>query len=339
MKISFTKKLIENDHLVILIPQQLTSIKLMGDQFNQLRVIANDFLKNNLDEKSSKFKTLSYRSNKKVCYFTIARCKEKISSSAKLSFAGQLMSYMERQKAKIVSIHLEETKSFKGEDYLEDIVSGLYLKDYRFEKYKTISNKDFKVSQLKILSNLSTLLKEKILKSIKVFDGVFLTRDLVSEPANVLYPERFVDYCMKLKKVGVKIEVLDEKKLKLLGMNALLGVAQGSVRPARVMIFKWNGDKNKKSSPLSFIGKGVTFDTGGISIKPSSGMEDMKWDMGGSGVVIGLMKALAGRKANVNVTAVVGLNTSRIVPVAPLVDVKLVPGIAAESWKPGFRSK
>ena len=250
MKISFTKKLIENDHLVVLVPQQSTAVKLSGNHFDQVREIINDFLSNNSEEKASKFKTLSFRNNKKICYFTIARCKEKINSSAKLSFAGQLLSYLERQKAKNISIHLEETKSFKAAEYLEYIVSGLFLKDYRFEKYKTISNKDFKISQLKILSNLSSSLKEKVLNSIKVFDGVFLTRDLVSEPANILYPEKFVDYCMKLKKVGIKIEVLDERKLKSLGMNALLGVAQGSVRPARVMIFKWDGDKKTKNHPL-----------------------------------------------------------------------------------------
>ena len=159
MKISFTKKLIESDHLVVLVPRQLTAVKLSGDQFNHVREIINDFLSNNSEEKSSKFKTLSFRSNNKICYFTIARCKEKINSSAKLSFAGQLLSYLERQKAKNISIHLEETKNFKAEEYLEYIVSGLFLKDYRFEKYKTISNKDFKISQLKILSNLSLSLK------------------------------------------------------------------------------------------------------------------------------------------------------------------------------------
>jgi len=111
----------------------------------------------------------------------------------------------------------------------------------------------------------------------------------------------------QIKKVGVKIEVFDEKKLKAIGMNALLGVAQGSVRPARVMIFKWTGDKASKKQPLAFIGKGVTFDTGGISIKPSGGMEDMKWDMGGAGVVAGLMYTLGLRKAKVNVIGAVGL--------------------------------
>ena len=136
---------------------------------------------------------------------------------------------------------------------------------------------------------------------------MFLTRDLVSEPANILFPEKFVDVCKVLKKVGITIEVFDEKKLKSLGMNALLGVAQGSVRPARVMIMRWNGSKDKTKQPISFIGKGVTFDTGGISIKPSGGMEDMKWDMGGAGVVAGLMYTLALRKSKANVIGAVGL--------------------------------
>ena len=184
-----------------------------------------------------------------------------------------------------------EDKDFELNDYINDIVCGFSLKDYRFEKYKTISNKDHKISSLKIANKVNPSQK-KLENKINSLEGVFLTRDLVSEPANVLYPEKFVSYCNKLKKVGVKIEVFDEKKLKAIGMNALLGVAQGSVRPARVMIFKWTGDKASKKQPLAFIGKGVTFDTGGISIKPSGGMEDMKWDMGGAGVVAGLMYSL-----------------------------------------------
>ena len=130
---------------------------------------------------------------------------------------------------------------------------------------------------------------------------------MVSEPANILYPQKFVEYCKVFKNVGIELQIFDEKSLKSLGMNALLGVAQGSVRPARVMIMQWNGNKNKKKQPIAFIGKGVTFDTGGISIKPSSGMEDMKWDMGGAGVVAGLMYTLALRKAKANVIGAVGL--------------------------------
>ena len=139
-------------------------------------------------------------------------------------------------------------------------------------------------------------------------NGIYLTRDLVSEPANELYPEKFVQLCDVLKKVGIKTEVLDEKKIKSLGMNALMGVAQGSVKPPRVLVMKWNGKKDKNfSSPLGFIGKGVTFDTGGISIKPSGGMEDMKWDMGGAAVVAGLMYTLAIRKSKANAIGIVGL--------------------------------
>ncbi|HJN24943.1 MAG TPA: leucyl aminopeptidase, partial [Rhodospirillales bacterium] len=143
----------------------------------------------------------------------------------------------------------------------------------------------------------------------KVADGVFMTRDLVSEPANVIYPETLAKQAQSLSKLGVKVEVLGEAQMRKLGMGALLGVGQGSDREPRLVVMRWNGKKGKarNDAPVAFVGKGVTFDTGGISIKPSGGMEDMKWDMGGSGVVIGLMRALAGRKANANVVGVVGL--------------------------------
>ncbi len=182
------------------------------------------------------------------------------------------------------------------------------MKDYRFEKYKTITKKDFKVQVINFISNVNQNEKNEILSFSNKVKGIYLTRDLVSEPANVLYPEKFVQFCNVLKKVGIKTEVLDENKIKKLGMNALMGVAQGSVKPPRVLIMKWQGKKGKKfNKPLAFVGKGVTFDTGGISIKPSGGMEDMKWDMGGAGVVAGLMYTLALRKSKSNVIGIVGL--------------------------------
>ena len=142
-----------------------------------------------------------------------------------------------------------EDEHLKLNDYINDLICGFSLKDYRFERYKTVSNKDHKISSLKIGNKISPQQKKILENKILSLDGVFLTRDLVSEPANVLYPEKFVEYCNKLKKkAGVKIEVFDEKKLKTIGMNALLGVAQGSVRPARVMIFKWTGDKATKKT-------------------------------------------------------------------------------------------
>jgi leucyl aminopeptidase len=142
----------------------------------------------------------------------------------------------------------------------------------------------------------------------KVADGVFLTRDLVSEPANVIYPTSFVSRARALSRLGVKLEVLDRKRMESLGMGALLGVAQGSANPPRILAMRWDGaPRAKDRRPIAFVGKGVTFDTGGISIKPSGGMEDMKWDMAGAGVVAGLIHALAARKARVNAIGVVGL--------------------------------
>ena len=140
-----------------------------------------------------------------------------------------------------------------------------------------------------------------------LLQGLDLTRTLVTEPANIIYPESFVARVTEaLKGTGVEIEVLDEKKMAALGMGALLGVAQGSVRPPRLLVMRWNGGKSG-AKPVALVGKGITFDTGGISIKPALGMEAMKWDMGGAGAVAGTMKALAGRKAKLNVIGVCAL--------------------------------
>jgi leucyl aminopeptidase len=136
-----------------------------------------------------------------------------------------------------------------------------------------------------------------------LLDGLFLTRELVTEPANIIYPETFVDRVrIHLEPLGVEIELLDEKQMAELGMGALLGVGQGSVRPPRLLALRWNGAGERK--PVVFVGKGITFDTGGISIKPAQGMEAMKWDMGGAGAVAGVMKTLASRKAKANVIGI-----------------------------------
>src|SRR5205823_5000975 len=137
-------------------------------------------------------------------------------------------------------------------------------------------------------------------------EAVFFTRDLVSEPANTLYPETLAEAAAKLTEFGLSVEILDENRMAELGMGALLGVGQGSVRPPRVVVIEHKGGA-PGAAPLAFIGKGVTFDTGGISIKPAGGMGDMKWDMAGAGVVIGLMRLLATRQAKVNAVGIVGL--------------------------------
>ncbi len=193
---------------------------------------------------------------------------------------------------------------------------GALLRSYRFGKYRT-KEKDSAKPILKSIKfgcpgHLNARRSYNVLG--KIADGVFFTRDLVSEPPNILYPESLANEAKKLEKLGVKVEILTAARMKRLGMGALLGVAQGSVREARMVVMQWNGapkrgksEGSRADAPIAFLGKGVTFDTGGISIKPAAGMEDMKWDMGGAGVVIGLMRALAGRKAKANVVGVVGL--------------------------------
>jgi leucyl aminopeptidase len=201
-------------------------------------------------------------------------------------------------------------------DMAANMALGARLASYRFDKYKTkkIKCHQPKLKEVKLLCAGSAQAKALYAPQDKVADGVFLTRDLVSEPANVLYPESFAKITKDLTKMGVKVEVLNKAQMTKLGMGALLGVAQGSDHEPRMVIMQWTGKAKSKGAkatkadaPVAFVGKGVTFDSGGISIKPSASMEDMKWDMGGAGVVTGLMKALAGRKAKVNVVGVIGL--------------------------------
>lgn len=187
---------------------------------------------------------------------------------------------------------------------------GALLRSYRFDKYRTKLKPELKPKLQQII--VASLAKKEAQKEFsaleKIAAGVFMTRDLVSEPANVIYPESLADACKSLKSLGIKVDVLDEKQIKKLGMGALYGVGQGSAQPPRLVTMTWQGDpKAKDKRPLVYVGKGVTFDTGGISLKPPSGMEDMKWDMAGAGAVIGALKAIAGRKAKVNVVGVVGL--------------------------------
>ena len=196
-------------------------------------------------------------------------------------------------------------------DRAAQVAFGARLRSYRFDKYRTKQKPESKPSlvNLKIGVNGAAKAQRAFGGLDKVADGVFMTRDLVSEPPNVLYPETLAQQARGLTKLGVKVEVLGEKKMAQLGMGALLGVGQGSIRPSQMVVMQWNGNpKARNKQPVAFIGKGVTFDTGGISHQATSaGMHDMKWDMGGAGVVIGLMKALAGRKAKVNAVGVAGL--------------------------------
>lgn len=200
-----------------------------------------------------------------------------------------------------------------------EMALGARLRSYRFDKYLTKEKAEEKpkVKKLVFACEGHGRARDAFADLDKVADGVFFTRDLVSEPGNIIYPETLADAAKGLEKLGVEVEVLGVKEMKKLGMGALLGVGQGSAREPKLVVMRWQGTgeddgksgkgrKKNGTPPIAFVGKGVTFDTGGISIKPAAGMEDMKYDMGGAGTVIGLMKALAGRKAKVDAVGVIG---------------------------------
>jgi leucyl aminopeptidase len=187
---------------------------------------------------------------------------------------------------------------------------GAVLRAYRFDLYRTREKPEDKPKLTGITLQVEDANKAKAAYGPlrAVAEGIFLARDLITEPPNVLTPAEMAERCRALTKLGVKVEIMGPKELEKLGFGALLGVAQGSVQEPRMVVMQWSGSGGRKPrKPLVFVGKGVTFDTGGISIKPAGGMEDMKWDMAGAGAVVGLMAALAGRRAKADVVGLVGL--------------------------------
>jgi leucyl aminopeptidase len=192
----------------------------------------------------------------------------------------------------------------KNKNFIGHFLHGLKLKSYSFNKYKT--KKETRIISISVLGNKNKPSNQNQLKFKALEAGTFYARDLVSEPGNILHPDEYAKRLNSLRKDGLKVNIYDEKKLKKFGMNALLGVGMGSIRGSYLVTMEWNGVKNN-SKPLAFVGKGVTFDTGGYSLKPARFMEDMTYDMAGSAAVVGLMKSLATRKAKINAVGVVGL--------------------------------
>ncbi|MBO6781972.1 MAG: leucyl aminopeptidase [Alphaproteobacteria bacterium] len=211
--------------------------------------------------------------------------------------------------AKSATVMVEAARGAKvrGAGLAAALAGGARLRCYRYDKYLTKRDGGGSApDRLQFMVKGAAAARRAYNDFEPVADGVDFARDLVSEPSNVKSPKWMATQCRKLTKLGVKVEVLGEAQMKKLGMNALLAVGQGSVRESQLVVMRWNGG-GKDAKTVSLIGKGVTFDTGGISIKPSGGMEDMIWDMGGAGTVIGAMHAIAGRKAKANVIGVVGL--------------------------------
>ena len=259
------------------------------------------FVKDLLKTKDLKKQILSFELNSKRKIILIS-LKKNIKNSDLENLGGKFYDLFKDFKQNDYVLNLDSASS-KLKNFVGYFLHGLRLKSYNFDKYKTKKDKR-NISVIVIGKNPPSVTNQIKFKAIE--EGTFFTRDLVSEPGNVLHPDEYAKRLNLLKKFGLKVNIYDEKKLKKLGMNTLLGVGQGSIRGSYLVTMEWNGLRDK-SKPLAFVGKGVCFDTGGISLKPAKFMEDMTYDMAGSAVVVGLMKSLALRKAKVNAVGVVGL--------------------------------
>jgi len=258
----------------------------------------SDLLKNS----DLKKQLLLFEINSKKTIF-LASIKKDFRASDIENLGAKFHSHINYEKKNEYFINSDSVKS-KIKNFIGYFLHGIKLKSYEFNLYK--SKKTKKAVSINVVGNDNKISKQDQLRFKALEEGTFFARDLVSEPGNILHPDEYAKRINSLKKFGLKINIYDEKKLKKLGMNALLGVGQGSIRGSYLVTMEWNGAKNN-SKPLAFVGKGVCFDTGGISLKPAKFMEDMTYDMAGSATVVGLMKNLAVRKAKINAVGVVGL--------------------------------
>ena len=284
---------------------------LFADEKFQLKT-SGDLLAKNESSYLQKLLKLKRNSKEKIIAFNITdkttviiiSIKKDLNSFGVENLGANFFNFLKKNSFQNVTILGESLKSKPGKDFIGRFIHGLKLKSYEFNIYKTKKTKN--TISIKLIGKPSREYLKNKLNFKALEDGVFFTRDLVSEPGNILHPDEYAKRLLKLKKHGLKVTVYDKNKLKKIGLNALLGVGQGSIRGSYLVTIEWKGSKSK-SKPLSFVGKGVCFDTGGISLKPAKFMEDMTYDMAGSAVVVGLMKNLAIRKAKVNAVGVVGL--------------------------------
>ena len=287
----------KTDNLVIFVDESFNILHLKKHLLTKEYAFINDLLK--VSDKKSKIISYDISSKKKVILVSINK---NFKSSDFESLGAKFYDLIKVMKQNNFIIDTGTIKN-TAKNFIGYFLHGIKLKSYNFEKYKSKKNKK-KIIITAVGKNIPSKADQLKFKAIE--DGTFYARDLVSEPGNILHPDEYAKRLKDLKKIGLKINVYDEKKLEKLGMHTLLGVGQGSVRGSYLVTMEWNGLKNN-SKPLAFVGKGVCFDTGGISLKPAKFMEDMTYDMAGSATVVGLMKSLALRKAKVNAIGVVGL--------------------------------
>ncbi len=285
--------------------KSLPVLVLSEEQAKKSKLKSVKIAKDNFDFSGKEGQVSLVSEGNQPCLLAGVGSEKKITELSLQKVGSKIIASLNGAKVKDASIFFDSKNSAQD---LANIAFGALLQSYRFNKYFEDKKNDkvFNVSSLSIMATDLAKTKKEFSELEILAGNVFLTRDLVSEPSNILYPESYAEICKKLEKDGLEVEVLGEKEMTKLGMGALLGVGQGSEKESKLVVMKWNGGK-KGDKPLAFVGKGVTFDTGGISIKPSANMEDMKSDMGGSAVVVGLMRQLAQRKAKTNVVGVIGL--------------------------------
>jgi len=259
----------------------------------------NDLLKNSDLKKNLLF----FEVNSKKTIFLVS-IKKNLETSDIESLGAEFHDHIKHNKKSEYFVN-SDSISNKFENFIGYFLHGLMLKSYEFNIYK--SKKNTKTISINIIGNKNKITIQNELRFKAIEKGTFFARDLVSEPPNVLNPKEYANRLLKLRKLGIKVTVYNESKMKKLGMHSLLGVGRGSINESFLVTLEWKGNKKDKRAPLSFVGKGVCFDTGGISLKPAKFMEEMKYDMAGSAVVAGLIQTLATRKAKVNAVGVVGL--------------------------------
>ena len=299
VKISYKKTLLKSKFgdLIFFVDEKYNLLGLKKYFNKSENEFISDLLRSqNLSKTVSRF---DLNSKKRIFLISV---KKNISSFEAENLGAEFFNYIKDFKKKEFELNSDVIPT-KLKNFISYFLHGLKLKSYKFDKYKTKKNNNNVLINVhgKNIPSAKDQIKFKAIE-----EGTFYTRDLVSEPGNVLHPDEYARRLKSLSKTGLKISIYDEKKLKKLGMNTLLGVGQGSIRGSYLVIMEWKGLKDN-SKPLAFVGKGVCFDTGGISLKPAKFMEDMTYDMAGSAVVVGLMKSLALRNAKVNAVGVVGL--------------------------------
>ena len=270
-------------------------INLLKKFFNKIEL---RFIEQILKNKNQKKKIIFFDLNPKKS-ISLIKIEKKISEE---NFGAEFYNFLKDNSLQNIHLFADNMKNL-SQNFSEKFLHGIKLKSYEFNIYK--QKKEAQTVSINIIGGKNFL--KSNLKYFAIETGTNFARDLVSEPPNILYPKEYVSRLFKLKKLGIKVTAYNEVQLKKLGMNSLLGVGRGSSKESFLVTLEWYGNKNNKKSPLSFVGKGVCFDTGGISLKPAKFMEEMKYDMAGSAVVAGLIQSLAIRKAKVNAVGVVGL--------------------------------